>query len=340
MSKWFAFEFFFLLKHFSDVLCLKLILTKYPIALLDSNVTLTFLTVVVSVSMLSASVLLAVIFYVLRQKKAKLSKSTAMVRPNALPMLSSKTLLQLKQNDYYDRLYSDSEDSGAVVNLWPGQQQFNEQTDHSMDDLSDYDYPNRRSSSLLSSSSGDGWLFSSREETDTNDQLNTPSSSLSNSPVMGSPVCVLNLSLKYNFHQGSLAVIVVNTSSPPKQYSFSKGLFFVIQLFQTKQNGETEDVDPVYKTGIKPYSSNVLFNEEFKYEGIERDKLDSISMRLSLCSHDRFSRVQTLGDFIVNLNEVTLNPVKAVLVQRHMRRVSLYCFRFFFFVKQPTYSSY
>lgn len=245
-------------------------------------------------------------------------------------MLSSRSLYQLKQGDYHDaRVYSDSEDSGAILNLWNSYLN-NEQRYHSADDLSDFDYPGQRSNSLVSSGSSGGGLSSSRDETDTNEQLNTPSSSTSNSPVMASRVeCVLNLSLKYDFHRGSLTVAVINTSSPPKQSNFSKGLFVVVQLFKTKQNGEYVDTEQVYKTDIKSYSTNVLFNEEFKYENIQHNELDDTSIKLALCSHDRFSRINTLGNFIVSINEVTFDPVKAIILQRQLMKVSSFCCYFF-----------
>lgn len=269
---------------------------------------------------------MAVVFYLARQKRTKGSNMPPMIKTTPIPMLSSRSLYQLKQDDHYDaRVYSDSEDSGAILNLWNSYLN-NEQRYHSVDDVSDCDYPGQRSNSLVSSGSSGGGPSSSREETDTNEQFITPSSSTSNSPVLASRVkCVLNLSLKYDFHRGSLTVAVINTSSPPKQSNFSKGLFVVVQLFKTKQNGEYGDTEPVFKTDIKSYSSNVLFNEEFKYENIQHNELDNTSIKLSLCSHDRFSRINTLGDFIVSTNEVTFDPVKTIILQRELKKVSFCC---------------
>lgn len=290
-----------------------------------SSVTLTILTVFLSVAILLASLVLALLFYFLRQKKLvrRLANSTSkpMIKPAALPMLSSRSLLQLKQSNFYDRLYSDSDDSGTAMARWGAQQRIDDQLDQSVDELSD-EYPEGRSSSLVSSSSGDGWFVNSREESNNNGLLHTPASSTTSSPIMASQACILNLSLKYNFHQGSLIVLVINASSPPKQSSSTKGLFVVVQLFQTRQNGETEDKEMILKTDTKPYSTNVLFNEELKYDNLPHNELDATSIKLSLCSYDRFSRVQALGDFIVDLHEISHDPVQPIVLQRRMQQVS------------------
>ena len=226
----------------------------------------------------------------------------------------SSGILKLK-NDYNERFYSDSEDSGAIINRWNGHH-----TDDSVaDDLSDYEFTGRRSSSLQSNSSSDNWLLSSYE--DPANEIRTPGSSASNSPNISARICFLNLSLKYNFHQESLDVVVINITSPPKQRGATKGLFIVAQLFVTKENGDVEDFNAVHKTEVKSYSTNVLFNEEFKYEALQSNELKTISIRLSLCSHDRFSRAQSLGEFIVNLNEVIFDPIQPLVLQRRLTQV-------------------
>ena len=230
----------------------------------------------------------------------------------------SSGLLQLK-TDYSERFYSDSEDSGAIINhRWNGHQ-----TDESIaDDLSEYEFTGRRSSSLQSHSSSDNLLLS--------DDIRTPGSSASNSPNINARICFLNLSLKYNFHQECLHVIVTNVTSPPKHRGATKGLFIISQLFLTSKNGEVKDLNALHKTEVKNYSTNVLFNEEFKYDSVRSNELQAISVRLSLCSHDRFSRVQSLGEFIVNLNEVTFDPNEPLVLQRRLtqvRRRSLAKFR-------------
>ena len=225
----------------------------------------------------------------------------------------TKGILKLR-TDYGERFYSDSEDSGAVVNRWNGHN-----TDDSvgLEDLSDFEYTGRRSSSVVSKSSSDNWLLSSYEE----DPSRTPGSSATNSPNINTRICFLNMSLKYNFHQESLDVVIINITGAPKQRGSIKGIFIISQLFFTKENGDIEDFNAVHKTETKNHSTNVLFNEVLRYESLESDKLRAISIRLSLCSHDRFSRVQALGEFIVNLNEVSFDPIQPVVLQRRMTQV-------------------
>ena len=227
----------------------------------------------------------------------------------------SSGLLKLK-TDYSERFYSDSEDSGAIVNRLNGHH-----TDDSLaDEFSDYEFTGRRSSSIQSNSSSDNLLLSSLE--DAGNEIRTPGSSASNSPNVGARICFLYLFPKYNFHQESLVVRVINVQCPPKPKSAPKGLFLVVQLFLRKDNGEVEEVNTIHKSEVKNYSKNVLFNEEFKFEAVQSHQLQAISIRLSLCSHDRFSRVHSLGEFIVNLNEVTFDPLQPPLVlQRRLTQV-------------------
>lgn len=280
------------------------------------NVALTAFTVALSLVTLLACIVLAVIFYILRRTRQQYKQSAGKPLLKTTPIPMSAGLLKLKQCDYRERFYSDSEDSGAIINRWNGQQ-----TDDSLgDDLSDCEYTGRRSSSVISnSSSGENWLLSSYEEGI--DVSRTPHSSASNSPNIGTRICFLNLSLKYNYHHESLEVVLINIASPPKQKNTSKGLFIVLQLFLTTENGEIENFNVVHKTEIRTYSSNVLLNEEFKYEALKSSELQAVSIRLSLCSHDRFSRVHSVGEFIVNLNEVTFDPKQAVVLQRRLQQV-------------------
>lgn len=281
---------------------------------MSSDVALTALTVALSVATLLSCLVLAVIFHILRRKRQnKLTVTKPLLRTTPIPMSSG--LFKLR-TDYGERFYSDSEDSGAVINRWNGHH-----TDDSIaDDLSDCEYTGRRSSSIQSVSSSDNWLLSSYE--DAANEIRTPGSSASNSPNIGPRLCFLNLSVKYNFHQESLDVVIINITGPPKQKSGSKGLFIIAQLFVTNENGEDEDFNTMNKTEVKNYSSNMLFNEEFKFEALQSYQLQAISIRLSLCSHDRFSRVQSLGEFIVNLNEVTFDPAQPLVLQRRLSQIN------------------
>ena len=277
------------------------------------NIALTAFTVALSTVTLLACIILAIVFYILRRnRQGKHTVTKPLLKTTPLPMSSG--LLKLK-NDYSDRFYSDSEDSGAIINHYNGHH-----TDESIaDDLSDYEFPGRRSSSVQSNSSSDNWLLSSYE--DATHEILTPGSSASNSPNISARICFLNLSLKYNYHQESLHVVIMNVTSPPKQKGTTKGLFIVSQLFLTQKNGEVEDFNAVHKTEVKNHSTDVLFNEAFKYDSLQSNELQAISIRLSLCSHDRFSRVQSLGEFIVNLNEVTFDPIQPLVLQRRLTQV-------------------
>ena len=249
-----------------------------------------------------------------RKRNAKCAVKKPLLNTTPLPMSSG--ILKLK-TDYGDRFYSDSEDSGAITSRWSGHH-----TDDSLaDDLSDYEYAGHRrnSQSAYSNSSNDNWLLSSFE--DTASDVRTPGSSASNSPNISTRICFLNLSLQYNFHQDCLDILLINITSPPKQRNSSKGIFIITQLFMNKENGVVEEFNSLHKTEMKSYHTNVSFNEEFKYEGIPSDELQAISMRLSLCSHDRFSRVQSIGEFIVNLNEVKFDPVQPLLLQCRLTQV-------------------
>ena len=277
------------------------------------NVALTAFTIALSAATLLGCIVLAVIFYLLRRRREqKYAVAKPLLKTTPLPMSSG--LLKLK-TDYSERFYSDSEDSGAIVNRLNGHH-----TDDSLaDELSDYEFTGRRSSSVQSNSSSDNLLLSSYEEAA--NESRTPGSSASNSPNISARICFLNLTLKYNFHQESLDVVLTNVQSPPKPKGTSKGLFIVMQLFLRKDKGEFEDFNTIHKSEMRNYSKSVLFNEDFKFEALKSHELQAISIRLSLCSHDRFSRVQSLGEFIVNLNEVTFDPMQPLVLQRRLTQV-------------------
>lgn len=228
----------------------------------------------------------------------------------------SACIVKLK-TDCSERCYSDSEDSGAIMNQWNGPN-----TDESLPDyLSDYESSTgHRSSSLQSLSSNENWLLSSYE--DPAKGTRSPVSCASNSPNLNERSCFLNMSLKYNFHQESLDVTVINITNPPKKKSASKGLFIITQLFLSNKRGKLEDFNSLHKTEVKSYSTNILFNEKFKYESLRTDELQAISMRLSLCVHDTFSRAHLLGEFIVNFNEVTFDPTQSSELQRRLVQVN------------------
>lgn len=293
--------------------------SKHQISLLPGfNVALTAFTIALSVATLLGCIILSVIFYLLRRRREhKYAIAKPLLKTTPLPMSSG--LLKLK-TDYGERFYSDSEDSGAIVNRLNGHH-----TDDSLaDELSDYEFTGRRSSSIQSNSSSDNFLLGSLE--DVGNEAHTAGSSAPNSPNISARICFLNLFPKYNFHQESLEVRIISVQCPPKTKSTSKGLFLVLQLFLRKDNGEVEDFNTIHKSEVKNYSKNVLFNEEFKFEAVQSDQLQAMSIRLSLCSHDRFSRAHSLGEFIVNLNEVTFDPLQPPLVlQRRLMQVCEDC---------------
>lgn len=285
--------------------------------ILEYNMAVTAFMVSFSVVLFLTCIILASIFYLVRKKRQSTNVvCKPMLRTPPLPMTSG--LLRLK-TDYNERFSMDYDDAQAV-NRWS----FRRQTDDSLaDDLSEYEYTEQQSSSVPSNSSSDN-IFLSNHEDFYNDIL-TSSSSTSNSPDINTRSCVLNFSIQYDYIQKSLNVVLVNLLWPPKQKNSSKGVLIVTQLFNSLENAESKDFNTPHKSELKPYSSNVVFNQQFKFESLQSDKLSDLSLRLSLCSYDRFSRVQSVGEFIVDLNDINIDELRPLVLKKNMLQVRSIC---------------
>ncbi|XP_046856769.1 tetratricopeptide repeat protein 37-like [Xenia sp. Carnegie-2017] len=278
------------------------------------NMAVTAFMVSFSVVLFLTCIILASIFYLVRKKRQSTNVVyKPMLRTPPLPMTSG--LLRLK-TDYNERFSMDYDDAQAV-NRWS----FRRQTDDSLaDDLSEYEYTEQQSSSVPSNSSSDN-IFLSNHEDFYNDIL-TSSSSTSNSPDINTRSCVLNFSIQYDYIQKSLNVVLVNLLWPPKQKNSSKGVLIVTQLFNSLENAESKDFNTPHKSELKPYSSNVIFNQQFKFESLQSDKLSDLSLRLSLCSYDRFSRVQSFGEFIVDLSDINIDELRPLVLKKNMLQIN------------------
>lgn len=122
-----------------------------------------------------------------------------------------------------------------------------------------------------------------------------------------SHVCQIQFTVFYNYYHSKLILQLVCASKVPSTFGLNYGSYIQVEL---------EPGAEKYTTNIQLHTNNPVFDETAEFPEISSDELLNMTLKLRLCTVDRFSHSTLVGQVRASLAELDFNPEKPTTIWR------------------------
>ncbi|XP_028406926.1 synaptotagmin-2-like isoform X2 [Dendronephthya gigantea] len=119
--------------------------------------------------------------------------------------------------------------------------------------------------------------------------------------------CQVQFTVFYNYYHSKLTVQLVCAVNIPSTFGLTYGSYIVVELQPSLKK---------HATNVQFHTNNPAFNETVEFPGISSEEFLNMSLRLGLYAVDRRNRSTLIGEVIVPMAELDLNPNKPSTIWR------------------------